>query len=168
MLAVILLAVGAVVVFDLFGLGSKEKTEKNDKAAATDIPLVDYVGNEITLSSFKGKPVVLNFWASWCGPCKMEMPHFEKMYKELGDEVEFVMVNLTYGRETMANAKNYVDTNGFTFNVYYDTQGKASTAYNISSIPMTVFIDKDGKLVERKIGTLSEAQLRTRIENINK
>ncbi|MBP3544577.1 MAG: TlpA family protein disulfide reductase, partial [Lachnospiraceae bacterium] len=75
----------------------EEETTEPEKVPAPDFTVIDAEGNEVKLSDMRGKPVVVNFWASWCGPCKMEMPEFEEVYKELGDEVHFMMVNLTDG-----------------------------------------------------------------------
>ena len=90
---------------------------------APDFTVYDFQGNEVSLSDFRGKPVVLNFWASWCGPCKREMPDFESIYQELGEDVEFMMVNVTDGsRETRDSAAEFIAGEGYTFPVYYDSQ----------------------------------------------
>ena len=110
-----------------------------------DFTVVDGEGNQVSLSEFFGKPIILNFWASWCGPCKSEMPDFEAVYQEYGDEIAFLMVNCTDGsRETVETAKTFIQEQGYTFPVYYDTQLDASITYGASTIPMTFFIDKDG------------------------
>ena len=110
-----------------------------------DFTVVAGDGNPVSLSDFFGKPIILNFWASWCGPCKSEMPDFEEAYLEYGDEIQFLMVNLTDGsQETMEEAKAYIQDQGYTFPVYYDTQLDAAITYGASTIPMTFFIDKDG------------------------
>lgn len=110
-----------------------------------DFTVVDKDGNSVSLSDFFGKPIILNFWASWCGPCKSEMPDFEEAYQEYGEEIAFLMVNCTDGsQETVEEAKAYIEGQGYTFPVYYDTQLDASITYGASTIPMTFFIDKDG------------------------
>ena len=98
----------------------------------------DMEGNAVQLSDFRGKPVVLNFWASWCGPCKSEMPDFEKAYAEYGDRVHFLMVNVTDGvHETVSSAKAYVENNGFEFDILFDTEGDAVDAYEVTGYPTT-------------------------------
>lgn len=116
---------------------------------------------DVTLSSFVGKPIVLNFWASWCSPCKSEMPEFQKLYEELGEEVEFVIVNLTDGkRETVETASAFLEKEGYSFPVYYDTEQEAAYAYYVNSIPTTYFIDKDGYIITYAQGALEENTLR--------
>lgn len=116
--------------------------------AAPDFTVFDSDGNEVHLSDYVGKPIVLNFWASWCGPCQMEMPDFHETYLELGDEVQFLMVNMTYGsRETQESASAFIEDNGYTFPVFYDTEGDAAMTYGAYSLPTTYFIDADGYAV---------------------
>jgi thiol-disulfide isomerase/thioredoxin len=137
------------------------------KIAAPDFTVQDAAGNEVKLSNLAGKPVVLNFWASWCPPCKSEMPEFNKVYEELGGEVTFMMVDLVDGaRETAETGAAYVAEQGFTFPVYYDTSGEAASAYGVSAIPSTVFIDKDGNAVTGAQGAIDEATLRKGISFI--
>jgi len=128
---------------------------------APDFTVTDEQGSTYRLSDFRGKPVVLNFWASWCPPCREEMPEFDKVHEELGDEVQFMMVNLTGSRgETVATGSYYIYMEGFGLPVYYDTLYEAGAAYNISSIPVTFFIDAQGNLVSDARGAVSEAKLR--------
>ena len=103
-------------------------------------------GKTVKLSDKLGKPVVINFWASWCYPCKSELPDFEEMYKKYGSEVEFMMVNLTSGRETKEAAAAFIESAGYTFPVYYDTMSSGAMAYGITAIPLTVFVNKDGSI----------------------
>ena len=129
--------------------------------------MTDAAGNAVKLSDMRGKPVVLNFWASWCPPCRQEMPEFDKIHKELGSEVVFMMVDLTDGmRETVDVASQFIRDQGYGFPVYFDTQGQAGDAYGIRSIPATFFIDGSGKVISSQVGALSEATLRRGIEGI--
>lgn len=143
-------------------------TDDSTEAVETvqDFLVYDEAGAAHRLSDYFGKPIVLNFWASWCGPCRSEMPHFEEMYKKYGDNVEFLMVNLTTGRETVASAAEFVEENGYTFPVLYDTESYAAYAYSVYSIPTTYFINKDGTLAARATGAISLDTLEQGIEII--
>lgn len=124
---------------------------------APDFTMLDGEGNEVTLSSLRGKPVVLNFWATWCPFCVEEMPHFQKLYEEMGDEVQFVMLNATDGRrETQEKAKDWIAKSGYTFPVYYDTTQEAFASYGLSGLPATFFIDAEGILVAGVPGMIDE------------
>ncbi len=128
--------------------------------AAPDFTVYDGEGNAVKLSDFAGKPVVLNFWASWCPPCQSEMPDFEAMYKQYGDQVEFMMVNCTDGsRETVETAKAFIAERYYSFPVYFDSDLDASTKYGAYSIPMTYFINAKGDLVVHAKGAISGDQL---------
>lgn len=132
-----------------------------------DFTVQDYDGNYVKLSDYIGTPIVLNFWASWCPPCKREMPEFETVYQEMKEEIEFMMVDLTDGqRETTAIGKEYIKSQGFTFPVYFDTNLEGAYAYSVSSIPSTYFIDKDGVVVKNVRGAMNEKDLRKAIELI--
>ena len=122
--------------------------------SAPDFTVLDWEGNARKLSEFVGKPIVLNFWASWCGPCKSEMPEFEAAYEKYGDQIHFVMVNCTAG-DSMEDAKAFIEKNGYTFPVYFDTTNEASYVYGANSIPMTIFIDANGDMVTYARGALS-------------
>ena len=149
-------------------LGTPKTTEKtHETTPAPNFTMLDYDGNEVKLSDFKGKPVVLNFWARWCGPCKSEMPDFDEVYQEYKDQISFMMVNLTDGtRETMANAKAYVDGKGYRFPVYFDTKSEGAIAYGVYSIPTTCFINANGDVVAYASGALSKEGLQQGIDMI--
>ena len=122
-------------------------------------------GSEVKLSDNFGKPMIVNFWATWCSPCKMELPHFEDKYQEYSDSINFMMVNLTDGvRDTVKSVTGFITDNQYTFPVYYDTEYSAAYAYNIMSIPTTLLIDADGNIVDTLVGTLSEKDLQACID----
>ena len=122
-----------------------EEEEDVQVEKVPDFTVYDNDGNEVKLSDFEGKAVVLNFWASWCGSCKSEMPDFQELYEQYGEDINFVMVNMTDGgRETLEHAKKFIEKQGYTFPVYFDTEYDAATVYGVRTIPTTYFIDKDG------------------------
>ena len=132
---------------------------------APDFTVYDQAGNAVNLSDFVGKPTIVNFWASWCGPCKMEMPDFDEKYKELGEEIHFVMVNMTDGsQETIEKAAAFVEESGYSFPVYYDTDMDAAMTYGVSSIPSTFFIDAEGNAVAWAQGMIDAATLQKGID----
>ena len=147
------LIVGAYVLYNnlsgqvqLGGLAT-EAAEATEKAPspAPDFTVYDVDGNAYKLSDFRGKPVLLNFWASWCGPCQMEMPDIEKAYQDYGDEIHFLIVDLTDGsQETVEKASAFIAEQGYTFPVYYDTAMEGAYAYGVTGIPVTYFIDAEG------------------------
>ncbi len=121
------------------------RAENSQTETAPDFTVYDADGKPFKLSDFIGKPVVLNFWASWCPPCKGEMPDFNEIYKEKGEEYQFMMVNLTDGaRETVETAKSFIEEQGYEFPVFYDSDVDAAMKYNTYSIPVTYFINSDG------------------------
>lgn len=141
-------------------------TEEVKKIPAPDFIVFDADGKEFKLSDLRGKPVVLNFWASWCPPCRVEMPHFNEVYKEMKDKVSFMMVDQVDGmRETAESGRRYIEEQGFSFPVYYDIKQQAAIAYGIRSIPVTLFIDSDGNIAGGYQGAIEKETL---IRGINK
>ena len=141
--------------------------EKPELQTASDITVYTADGTAVKLSDFKGKPVVLNFWASWCGPCKSEMPAFQAAYQAQGADIQFLMVNLTDGvSETVEVASGFIAEAGYTFPVFYDTSAAANGAYGVSAIPATFFIDADGCLVDSHTGAMDAATLQNYLDKI--
>ena len=143
-----------------------EGTEATEEAQpAADITVYDLAGNAHSLSDFRGKPVILNFWATWCGYCKQEMPDFEEAYQKYGEDIHFMMINVTDGfQETVETASAYVAEQGYTFPVFYDTDQSAARNYNLSGLPVTYLLDGEGKLVAWQQGMLTAATLQSGID----
>ena len=145
---------------------AQEETAE-DRVAAPDFTVYDADGNEVRLSDYVGKPMVVNFWASWCGPCQMEMPDFQEQYLEQGEEVHFLMVNMTDGsRETVEIASSFIAEKGYTFPVFYDTAFSAASGYGVNSLPTTYFIDAEGNAIARASGAINAEVLRQGIDMI--
>lgn len=133
---------------------------EEEKITAPDVTLYNADGTTLQLSEFFGKPIVLNFWASWCGPCRSEMPAFDAACTELEDEVQFIMLNCTDGqRETVETAAAFISEQGYTFPVYYDIGQTASDIYGASSLPTTFFIDAGGHAVAYARGAIDAETL---------
>lgn len=146
---------------DTHGESNEETSEgSSEEGLAPDFAMTDRDGNKVKLSDFRGKPVILNFWASWCPPCQGEMPDFDAAYKNYGDRVNFIMLNVTDGyRETVSTAESFINEKGYGFPVYFDTELEGSMNYGASSIPMTFFIDAQGRMVAYGMGAIGKAEL---------
>ena len=142
-------------------------TEEPELTLAPDFTVYDLEGNEVHLSNYFGKPIIVNFWASWCGPCKMEMPDFDAAYATYKDDIVFLMVNMTDGsRETVEVASKFIANSGYTFPVYYDTQYSAAITYSVASLPTSYFINEKGELVAHAKGAIDADTLQRGIDMI--
>lgn len=138
-----------------------------ERLAAVDVPLFDAEGNELRLADYFGKPMVINFWATWCPYCLKEMPHFQAQYEAVGDRVQFLMIDVADGsRETVSAGQAFIEKQGYTFPVVYDTSLNAAYAYGASSLPITYFIDAEGYVVAGYRGTMKAELLQAGIDMI--
>jgi peroxiredoxin len=136
---------------------------------AYDFTLTNSEGNDVKLSDYRGKVVILNFWASWCGPCREEMPDFQKIQDDItaaGDKADTVIlaVNMTDGQyETKDTASKYMQDQGYTYPLLFD-DGSVSTLYQIYYIPETFILDKDGTIIKVMEGSTNLETLNAAVE----
>ena len=148
--------------------GDTQQTAEDAEAqrtAAPDFTAYDADGNAVQLSDYFGKPLVLNFWASWCGPCKSEMPAFQQAYEQ-EEGVQFLLVNMTGGRETQADAEALLAQEGYTFPVLFDLDLDAAMTYGVTALPTTYFLDAEGNLVAWAQGAINEQTLQQGLDMI--
>jgi thiol-disulfide isomerase/thioredoxin len=137
------------------------------KLKAFDFTVYDVDGTEVKLSDFYGKPIIINFWATWCPYCLEEMPLFEEKYQKYKEDIHFLMVDAVDGRrETKEKGQKYIEDSGYTFPVFYDLDLDAISVYEARSMPTTVFIDKDGYIIAYQPGMLSEDLFETGVSLI--
>lgn len=132
-------------------LGSLGFQIPTEDLQAIDFNLKDLTGRPSSLSAYKGKVVFLNFWATWCGPCRAEIPSMEQLYTELKDEgFTIVAVN---SQEPLEQVSAFVDDMGMSFPVLLDSAGKVGAVYGVRAIPTTYIIDPRGAIRGRMVGT---------------
>ena len=156
------LAAAAVLYASLSSrLSGGADVELPDPIPALDFQLEDGGGTSHSfLELLDGRPAVLNFWASTCGPCRTEMPHFQQAYEAYGEDIQFLMVNVLDAMgDTQAAAQAYLAQEGFTFPVYYDSGLSGVMAYGLQGFPTTFFLNGDGELVLGFSGMMSEEVL---------
>lgn len=122
-------------------------------------------GQPYSLDQLGGKPVVINFWASWCGPCRVEAPELVKLYKKYGKQVEIYAVNLT-ASDSIEGAKAFANEFGFTFPVLLDDQGEVAKAYRITPIPTTFFVNGDGIIADKVTGLIDPQTLEAKFKQL--
>ena len=132
-------------------------------AKAPDFELKTLSGETVKLSDLKGKKVMLNFWATWCPPCKAEMPAMEEFHKEVGDKVVILAVNIDPHLDVQA----FVNENGITFPIPLDAEDKVNETYQVLSIPTTYFIDTKGNIGNKFIGAMSLDAMKQYTKDLN-
>ncbi|MHB1392180.1 MAG: TlpA disulfide reductase family protein [Clostridia bacterium] len=144
--------------------GSQPTKEKINLMADYDFTLEDLNGNKVTLSQLKGKKVFLNFWATWCPPCKAEMPHIEKLYQETKDsDLVILAVNVGEDKKTV---QDFIAKNKYNFPVLLDVKGEVSQLYQVSGIPTSYFIDTNGFLNDSVTGGIPFESMKEFVNNL--
>ncbi|QXE18187.1 cytochrome c biogenesis protein/redoxin [Clostridium sp. 001] len=154
----------------------EDKSKKNESAEvnntkAPDFSLVDQYGNTHKLSDYKGKVVFLNFWATWCPPCKSELPHIEEIYKEYeNNSKDVIILGVTapnLGQEgSKENIRSFINKQGYTFPVVFDSDGDVMGRYDIDAFPTTFIIDKKGNINKYVPGSMDRASMESLINNV--
>lgn len=129
----------------------------------TDVVFGGFDGGAVRLSDFRGIPLVLNYWASWCAPCLEEMPGFERVYQANRDQVAFLGVNIT---DDPTAARAVVELTGISYPLAVDADGSTFTVFGGLGMPTTVFIDASGRTLDVYTGTLTETALQEKIDTL--
>ncbi|PLS14699.1 alkyl hydroperoxide reductase [Bacillus sp. M6-12] len=164
--------IASVVLFLLISVAivqAMEKNKVNDNlpglkigVKAPDLQLSDLDGNTVKLSALKGKKVMLNFWATWCPPCKEEMPAMQKFYKQTNSDEVILSVNI----DPENDVKGFAQKTGITFPIVLDQGGKVQKSYQVISIPTTYFIDSKGIIREKFIGAMTKEEMESKMGNL--
>lgn len=146
-------AVIVVAIFIIFAVMSDQGEEGSTVGkTAYDFTLFDLEGNEVRLSDFRGKVVYINYWATWCVHCKTEMPAMEVLYRELGDDLVILAVNV---QERRAVVDNFLVDKDYTYPILLDEKGEVMELYNVRGIPTNIFVDGEGRICSRYNGAIS-------------
>jgi peroxiredoxin len=132
------------------GNGSGSPVAAGGKAAEFKLEALD--GRSVSLESLRGKVVFLNLWATWCGPCRQEMPSMETLYDNFKNNHDFVMLAVSQDTRGRAAVAPYVEKNGYHFTILLDPENKVGESYDLSGVPETFIIDRDGRIVAHHMG----------------
>lgn len=136
---------------------------------APDFELPDASGNNIRLSDFAGKPILLNIWASWCTPCRAEMPAMQRVYETYTSQGFIILAVNATNQDQLDNAVSFVDEMSLSFPILFDHQGQISKLYKVQALPTSFFIDPQGVIQEVVVGgPMSEALLKIRVQELLK
>jgi peroxiredoxin len=137
------------------------KSPPRENNMAPDFKLKSLDGQTITLSALRGRAVLLNFWATWCGPCRFEMPFLQELYKDSKWQARGLLILAVNLQESDTVVRKFLAENALSFAVLLDTGGEAARLYNVASIPTTYIIGKDGIIKNSRIGAFTN---KTQIE----
>jgi DsbE subfamily thiol:disulfide oxidoreductase len=175
--AVVMTGIGYVVVIGLASASlpttsSQPEASLDDQSdrpsassdrPAPDFTLTDLDGNPVSLSHFRGQPVVINFWATWCSPCRTEMPHLIEAYEQEQGEVVFLAISV---EEPASAVRRFAEEYDMPFTVLLDEGGKVAADYGVRGIPVTFFVSGDGEIVVRYTGQMSPRTIKEGLRRI--
>jgi peroxiredoxin len=153
-----IVAIALIITAIIVAVSNNSNKAINGKySMAQDFTVTDLDGNSVKLSDFRGQYVFLNFWATWCPPCKAEMPEIEKI-RQLFPERNLVILAVSTG-EDKSTVAAFIKQYGYTFDIALDTNQSVASKYNITGIPTSFFIDMEGNIVAKAVGGLSESAM---------
>jgi peroxiredoxin len=148
--------IGGAIILGFRDHSVDKQLELTIGSPAPDFNLKTYLGDEVRLSDFKGSPVLINFWATWCQPCRLEMPHIQSRFEQYNTDLNVLAVNFD---EPADIVQTFTEELNLTFNVLLDPGGRVQSLYQIRGYPTTYFIDSDGFIRVIHIGFMTESQL---------
>jgi cytochrome c biogenesis protein CcmG, thiol:disulfide interchange protein DsbE len=160
----ILVALAAAIVWAVMN-NAKPKEKADVGYTAPNFTLMTMERKNLNLSQLRGKPVFLNFWASWCEYCKEETPDLVNAYRQYKDQVQFIGVDVA-ASDPEANAKQFIQDFHIPYPVVTDRDGSVTDTYKVSSLPTSFFLDKDGRIVDKVIGALTPEQIRQELNKL--
>lgn len=162
-LLIVALAVG-FQVWNHARAAAEERPEVGFTAPAFALTGLD--GKEVKLADFRGKPVFLNFWATWCPPCREEMPFVQELLSAYGKDVAFLAVNLTASERGVKSVEEFMRQNGYTLPVALDKSGNVADKYLVRAIPTSFFIDAKGRIRQKVIGGMDKETMQGYLREI--
>lgn len=146
----------------------KERVAIKEGGVAPSFTLKDLTGKEVSLADYRGKVVIIDFWATWCPPCRKELPHIQKIYDKYRDKG--VTVLAITSESNIEKVKDFIEEGGYSFPILIDRRGEANSAYGIRAIPMLFVLDKEGIIqhIHRGYSPEIEATLSKEIEDLLK
>jgi peroxiredoxin len=162
----ILIVVAIFISANAFQTVNNAKSEEGTAIGnkAPDFSLQTPEGEKISLSDFQGRAVIVNFWATWCPPCRAEMPEFQKLYAPNQDKLTILAINLQ--EPNVDGILAFKEELGFSYPILLDPDALVKKKYNVFTQPVTYFIDRNGIIVDKKLGPLTVAELNEKTEKI--
>lgn len=156
-----------IVIEDEEGHTDAEIEDYSAYPVADDFLFTDQNGTTVRLSDFYGKPIIINFFATWCPPCQAELPYFNKAYLNYGDRIHFLVIDLVdEDGEDVENGLSFISSNGYSFPLYFDSEGQGYNAYGTGYIPMTILISPDGHVLDSHVGGLGEDEVQALVDRL--
>ncbi|MEH6890209.1 TlpA disulfide reductase family protein [Bacillus sp. JJ864] len=184
-IVVVLLGLAGYAIYEQFGkekvevADNQEQNTKDEKEViaqngieigkvAPDFELSKLDGTKVKLSDLKGKKVIVNFWATWCGPCQREMPDMQEFYSKYQKDVEILAVNYTAseGTDGKEKVRKFAEEKGVTFPILLDTDIKVTTTYKVLTIPTSYFVDTKGVIQDKFIGPMTVQEMEKRVADL--
>lgn len=181
-IGILLLAAVAIIVINFFEedaqpIDTGESASAQDESlaeglsqgqAAPDFTLTDQNGDTVQLSDYRGKKVILNFWATWCPPCRAEMPHMQEFHENNADgDVVILAVNLTAQDNGEEAIRSFIDEFGLTFSIPMDETGSTAQTYQIRTVPTTYILDTKGEIAQKIVGPMDEQIMKDQTDSID-